>query len=110
MRVLASSHTRLFRSCFIALALSFTGGAWAASTEESCQVWSNMAQKMATERDAGIPPKVWTKRIDGLVGARGVSDDNIAFMRNLLILVYKDFRNKSPEQISTITYTGCMVM
>jgi hypothetical protein len=82
----------------------------AATEEESCRMWSGMAQKMAVERDAGVSRSVWNKRIDSLVGAKGVTDDNIGFMRGLLIAVYKDFKNKTPDELVVITYQACSVM
>lgn len=85
-------------------------GSLAATEEESCRMWSGMAQKMAVERDAGVSKSVWDKRIDSLVGAKGVTDDNIGFMRGLLIAVYKDFKQKTPDELVLITYQACSVM
>ena len=101
---------RDLRFSLILIPLLWATSTLAATEEESCRMWAGMAQKMAVERDAGVSRNVWNKRIDSLVGAKGVTDDNIGFMRGLLIAVYKDFEHKTPDELVVITYQACSVM
>ena len=94
----------------ILIPMLWTTNSVAATVEESCRMWAGMAQKMAVDRDAGVPSSEWSKKINSLVGAKGVTDENIGFMRNLLIAVYKDFKHKTPDDLVQITYQGCLVM
>jgi hypothetical protein len=82
---------------------------FAATKEQSCEMWAGVAHKMAVDRDAEVPIKVWDKRIDGIhTSSGGVTEDNVKLMRAMLTNVYKTLKRATPEDIQPSTYQACM--
>lgn len=80
----------------------------AVSRNLECTVWSEMAHNIADGRDGGKTYQEQMKVIDKMKKQQGVSDGNVRYARGLVNVIYKDFSNKTPDEIETLVHFTCI--
>lgn len=80
----------------------------AVSRNLECTVWSEMAHNIAEGRDGGKTYQEQMKVIDKMKKQQGVSAGNVSYARGLVNAVYKDFPNKTPDEIATLVHFTCI--
>lgn len=101
---------KLFAMSFVgALGMISTISCQAATPEQACTVWANMASSMAQGRDSGVPLKDQLRKVEAMRGMSGITPSNVGYAHNLAILVYKDFPKKSPDDLAVLIHTSCLI-
>jgi hypothetical protein len=91
------------------ISLLWATNSLAVTEKQACDMWSNVALKMASERDAGVPISVWKKRINGIeTSPGGVTENNLKLMRALLTNVYIELKDTTPELVELSMFKACM--
>lgn len=80
------------------------------SSEQSCMAWSLLAKNIALARDSGQTYAQARKRISLSMADRSAfTTDNVQYAQAIVTVIYKDFHNKSPDDISLAVLGACEI-
>ena len=93
-------------SCALTLATFGSGAVYA--QHDSCELRGSMTRSVAELRDSGTPRKQLQQTADNRFG-KGSQSSEAVFMRQTILLVYKDFPRKAPREIQALAVMGCLL-